>query len=112
MNKELDKLNVDADPIKQFHTWYEEAEHAGIVLPNAMTLATATRDGVPSARIVLLKKTDEKGFVFFTNYNSRKSVELLHNPHAALVFHWQPLERRQGHVMAAATARTGGRGRL
>jgi pyridoxamine 5'-phosphate oxidase len=94
MNKELDKLNVDADPIKQFHVWYEEAEHAGITLPNAMTLATATRDGVPSARVVLLKKVDEKGFVFFTNYNSRKSVELLHNPRAALVLHWQPLERQ------------------
>jgi len=94
MNKELDILNVDADPIKQFHAWYEDAEHAGIALPKAMTLATATRDGVPSARIVLLKKVDEKGFVFFTNYNSRKSVEMLHNLRAALVLHWQPLERQ------------------
>ncbi len=94
MNKELDTLNVDADPIKQFYIWYEEAEHAGIALPNAMTLATATKDGIPSARVVLLKKVDEKGFVFFTNYNSRKSIELLHNPHAALVMHWQLLERQ------------------
>jgi pyridoxamine 5'-phosphate oxidase len=94
MNNELDKLNVDADPIKQFHVWYDEAEQTGITLPNAMTLATATRDGIPSARIVLLKKVDEKGFVFFTNYNSRKSVELLHNPRAALVLHWQLLERQ------------------
>ena len=94
MNKELDILNVDADPIKQFHAWFGEVEHAGILLPNAMTLATATKDGIPSARIVLLKKVDEKGFVFFTNYKSRKSVELLQNPHAALVFHWQLLERQ------------------
>ena len=94
MNKELDKPNVDADPIKQFQIWHEEAEHTGIALPNAMTLATATKDGAPSARVVLLKKVDEKGFVFFTNYNSRKSIELLHNPRAALVLHWQLLERQ------------------
>jgi len=94
MNKELDKQNINADPISQFRIWYNETERAGIPLPNAMTLATATKDGVPSARVVLLKKVDEKGFVFFTNYNSRKSVELLQNPRVALVLHWQPLERQ------------------
>src|ERR1700690_437569 len=94
MNKELDKQTVHADPIKQFQIWYEDAEHSDLALPNAMTLATATEDGYPSARVVLLKHADEKGFVFYTNLKSRKSLELIHNPRAALVMHWQVLERQ------------------
>jgi pyridoxamine 5'-phosphate oxidase len=81
--------NVDADPIHQFSAWFDEAGHE-----NAMTLATATPDGTPSARIVLLKDVDERGFVFFTDYRSRKGGEIEANPRVALVFHWPALERQ------------------
>jgi pyridoxamine 5'-phosphate oxidase len=77
-----------------FKKWFDAAVRAELKEPNAMTLATATSDGKPSARMVLLKDFDERGFVFYTNYSSRKGRELEQNPHAALVFFWQPLERQ------------------
>jgi pyridoxamine 5'-phosphate oxidase len=82
------------DPFVLFRRWYREAEAAGTLLPESMALATATRTGAPSARIVLHRGFSRGGFVFYTNYNSRKSVELLHNPRAAFVFHWPLLERQ------------------
>lgn len=90
----LDEANTAPEPIEQFATWFAEAERAGVPDANAMTLATADRDGRPSARIVLLKGFDARGFVFYTDYRSRKGVELESNPFAALVFHWLPLERQ------------------
>jgi pyridoxamine 5'-phosphate oxidase len=83
------------DPFELFREWFDAAAAAGVELPEAMTLATATPDGRPSARIVLLKGVDERGFVFFTNYESRKGRELEQNPHAALVFVWHVDPRRQ-----------------
>jgi pyridoxamine 5'-phosphate oxidase len=85
--------DLDPDPLAQFRAWFDEAEDAGIALPEAMTLATASPDGSPSARIVLLKRLDT-GFVFHTNYRSRKGRELEATSRAALVFHWQPLGRQ------------------
>lgn len=82
------------NPISQFAIWFREAGEAGIDLPEAMTLATVSGDGLPSARIVLLKNFDERGFTFFTNYGSRKARELAENPHAALVFHWREMQRQ------------------
>jgi pyridoxamine 5'-phosphate oxidase len=82
----LDEQSVDPDPIEQFRRWLHEAEGAGVPEPNAMTLATATSDGLPSARIVLLRGLDRAGFVFFTDYRSRKGRELTANSRAALVF--------------------------
>jgi len=90
----LDESSVSADPILEFARWFEEAIKAELHEPNAMTLATATADGAPSARIVLLKGFDERGFVFFTDYRSRKGTELAENPKAALVFYWPELERQ------------------
>jgi pyridoxamine 5'-phosphate oxidase len=90
----LTERDVAPDPITQFLAWFEQARVAQLPEPNAMTLATATPDGAPSARIVLLKGVDERGFVFFTDYRSRKAEELRANPRAALVFHWQELERQ------------------
>jgi pyridoxamine 5'-phosphate oxidase len=87
-------VDADPDPLALFGRWYKEAVEAGLPEPNAMTLATATPDGRPSARVVLLKGFDERGFVFYTNYASRKGRELAANPRAALVFHWQPLARQ------------------
>jgi pyridoxamine 5'-phosphate oxidase len=81
------------DPFRQFNEWFEEAKRAGIVA-EAMTLATATADGAPSARMVLLKGADENGFVFYTGYDSRKGGELAQNPRAAFVFYWQPLGKQ------------------
>jgi pyridoxamine 5'-phosphate oxidase len=89
---------VERDPLAQFRRWYAEAVEAGVQLPEAMTLATATPDGAPSARMVLLKGVDERGFVFYTNYESRKGHELAENPRAALVFHWPQTPRRQVSV--------------
>ena len=86
--------DVLPDPISQFAQWFADAQLAAVVEPNAMTLATATPDGVPSARIVLLKGFDADGFTFFTNFLSRKGRELEANPRASLVFFWQPLERQ------------------
>jgi len=85
---------ADADPIELFQAWFEAANESGILLPEAMTLATATPDGMPSARMVLLKQVDEDGFVFFTNYGSQKAAELDANPRAALCFHWAVLQRQ------------------
>jgi pyridoxamine 5'-phosphate oxidase len=82
------------DPIEQFRRWFEEALAANLYEPNAMTLATSTSDGRPSARVVLLKGFDERGFVFYTNYEGRKARELEENPYCALVFYWGELERQ------------------
>ena len=82
------------DPIEQFTRWWNDAEKAAVEERNAMTLATASSDGVPSARVVLLKGYDHQGFVFFTNYNSFKGQELMSNPRACLVFFWKELERQ------------------
>src|SRR5918994_7396784 len=88
------KHSMAPDPLEQFRRWYAEAEAAGVGVPEAMTLATATPDGRPSARMVLLKVADESGFGFHTNYESRKGSELAVNPRAALLFHWQPVGRQ------------------
>lgn len=85
---------LDPDPIVQFRQWFADAQSAMIPQADAMTLATATNDGVPSARMVLLKGVDERGFRFFTNYLSRKGRELEKNPRAALVFFWEALGRQ------------------
>jgi len=90
----LDETDVSHDPIVEFARWFAEAQEAEVLEVNAMTLATATAAGVPSARIVLLKAFDERGFVFFTDYRSRKGGELEANPRAALVFYWGELERQ------------------
>ena len=90
----LDESDVDPDPLRQFAAWFEEAGEAGIRAPEAMAAATATRDGRPSVRMVLLKGFDECGFVFFTGYESRKGQELAANPRAALLFYWDPLGRQ------------------
>ena len=85
---------VDADPIELFGLWFEAAQESGILLPEAMSLATASQDGFPSVRMVLLKQADQKGFVFFTNFGSQKAQELASNPNAALCFHWAVLQRQ------------------
>jgi pyridoxamine 5'-phosphate oxidase len=90
----LAEADVDADPVVQFGRWFEQAEQAGLLEPTAMTLATATPNGRPSARMVLLRGFDERGFCFYTNHESRKGVELAANPRAALVFWWGELERQ------------------
>lgn len=86
----MDERDLDADPLRQFERWFEEAREGGVTVPEAMALATATPDAKPSARMVLLKGADKRGFVFYTGYESRKGGELAANPHAALLFHWQP----------------------
>ena len=91
---QLDENDVAADPIAQFARWFDEAKAADVHEPNAMTLATSTPDGRPSARIVLLKDFDARGFTFYTNYGSRKGDELAANPFAALLFFWPTLERQ------------------
>ena len=91
---DLEEGNVDANPIRQFQRWFDEAVGRGLPMADAMTLSTATADGKPSARMVLLKGIDDSGFVFYTNYRSRKAQELEANPFAALVFYWEPLERQ------------------
>jgi pyridoxamine 5'-phosphate oxidase len=90
----LSEDSVDTDPIRQFETWWSQAVDAGIDEVNAMTLATSSADGLPSARIVLLKEFSAEGFVFFTNYNSYKGRHLEENPRACLVFFWKELERQ------------------
>jgi pyridoxamine 5'-phosphate oxidase len=90
----LSEDDVDADPVRQFETWLKQAVAANLPEPNAMTLATATPDGQPSARMVLLKGFDASGFTFFTNYESRKGRELTANPRAALLFFWPELQRQ------------------
>lgn len=90
----LDERTIDPDPIVQFQKWFREANRVKINLPNAMSVATASRSGQPSVRMVLLKDFDHDGFVFFTNYNSRKGRELLENPRVELMFWWGALERQ------------------
>jgi pyridoxamine 5'-phosphate oxidase len=90
----LSEADLDPNPFRQFQAWLDQAAAAGPREPNAMTLATATPDGRPSARMVLLRGLDERGFVFFTNYDSRKGEELAANPRAALVFYWGELDRQ------------------
>jgi pyridoxamine 5'-phosphate oxidase len=92
----MDGLNdaIDSDPIRQFQLWLSDAENAKLPLPEAMSLATVTPDGRPTARMVLLKQVDGYGFVFFTNYNSAKARQLDINPYAALVFYWPQLDRQ------------------
>lgn len=90
----LTEKDLAKDPFRQFEKWFQEAEAAKVHEPNAMTLTTATREGKPSARTVLLKGVDGRGFLFFSNYESRKGRELEGNPHAALVFPWLLLERQ------------------
>lgn len=90
----LDEASVAADPFVLFGAWLSEAAASGVVEANAMTLATSTPEGKPSARVVLLKDFDAHGFTFFTNYESRKGQELAANPFAALTFWWGPLERQ------------------
>jgi pyridoxamine 5'-phosphate oxidase len=86
--------NLDSHPITQFEHWFDEALAAKISQAESMTLATATKRGVPSARMVLLKHVDAQGFVFYTNYNSQKAKELAENPHASFVFYWEELHRQ------------------
>jgi pyridoxamine 5'-phosphate oxidase len=100
--KGLRKSDLDADPIRQFGHWFAAALEAKVPEPNALTLATATLDGTPSARIVLLKEFDQRGFVFYTNYQSQKGRELAENPSVALVFFWPTLERQVRIVGAAS----------
>ena len=90
----LDKADVHHDPVVQFHVWFQDTIDAGLHEPNAMILATATTEGKPSARTVLLKGYDERGFVFYTNYEGRKAGELENNPRCALLFYWGELERQ------------------
>lgn len=90
----LSETDVDPNPFKQFGIWFQQAVNAQLLEPNAMTLATATPNGQPFARMVLLKDFDERGFVFYTNYQSNKGKQLTDNPHAALVFWWAALERQ------------------
>ncbi|MFA6467473.1 MAG: pyridoxamine 5'-phosphate oxidase [Bacteroidota bacterium] len=90
----LDEHDVDPNPFEQFDKWFKEAVRSEIAEVNAMTIATANTAGRPSARMVLLKQFDEKGFVFFTNYESSKGKDLKENPQAALLFFWEPLERQ------------------
>ncbi|MCY1344906.1 Pyridoxine/pyridoxamine 5'-phosphate oxidase [compost metagenome] len=90
----LSETDVAPNPMSQFKRWFDEAVTAKLPEPNAMTLATVGADGQPSARIVLLKGIDDRGFTFFTNYESRKGLDLAANPRAALLFHWVQLERQ------------------
>ncbi len=90
----LRRDDLEPDPLRQFIKWYDQAVTTAPKDPNAMTLTTSTRDGYPSARIVLLKEVDERGFIFYTNYESRKGREIAENPHVALVFFWSELERQ------------------
>lgn len=94
MLETLDEKLVDRDPIKLFQAWLSDAIAAKLPLPEAMNLATATPEGRPSSRMVLLKQVDDEGFVFFTNYHSAKAQQLESNPYAALVFYWPQLDRQ------------------
>lgn len=93
-NQPLREEDVDPDPFRQFDRWFAEAAIAGVRAPEAAAVATATPDGRPSVRMVLVKQADPSGFVFYTNYESRKGGELATNPRAGLLFHWEPLGRQ------------------
>jgi pyridoxamine 5'-phosphate oxidase len=90
----LDEGQIDPDPVVQFRRWYDDAQASGVLQPDAMLLATTDEQGVPDARVVLLRGIVEQGFQFFTNYESRKGRELAAHPHAAVVFHWRELQRQ------------------
>jgi pyridoxamine 5'-phosphate oxidase len=90
----LREQDADPDPVAQFHVWFDAAAEAGVRMPDAAAVATASNDGAPSVRMVLVKQADERGFVFYTNYESRKARELTVNPAAALLFYWDPLGRQ------------------
>ena len=101
MSEGIDDSSMDSDPIKQFELWYGQAKDVGIEDANAFSLATSTAGGFPSVRTVLLKLFDEQGFVFFTNYNSRKAKEIDDNAQVAMLFPWLPLNRQvrvEGHI--------------
>jgi len=105
----LTKSNIDANPIRQFRIWFDEVRAGGVSEQDAIsvTLGTASRDGQPSARIVLLKSFDDRGFVFYTNYHSRKGKELSDNPRACLLFYWPQLWRQvrvEGDIEKISTA--------
>ncbi|AUT58610.1 pyridoxamine 5'-phosphate oxidase [Paraburkholderia terrae] len=103
----LDIADADPNPFRQFDVWFKQAIDAQLPEPNTMTLATVDPRGRPSARIVLIKAVDERGFVFFTNYESRKGLELAQNPHASLLFYWIELERQvrvEGTVVKTSDA--------
>ena len=102
----MEERDLDPDPLRQFGRWFEDARGTALTAPEAMALATATPEGRPSVRMVLLKSANERGFTFHTNYESRKGDELIANPHAALLFHWQPLGRQvrvEGRVERVAS---------
>lgn len=90
----LDRHDLNDDPIEQFHFWYRQAEEAGVSEPNAMTVSTTDADGLPDARVVLARDVSHAGFVFYTNYTSAKSEQLLNDPRAAAVFAWLDLHRQ------------------
>lgn len=115
----LREEDIDPNPVRQFERWFEDARSAGAFQPEAAAVATATPDGVPSVRMVLVKQTGPDGFVFFSNYESRKGRELAANPRAALMFHWEVLGRvvrlegpveRVSREVSAAYARSRARG--
>ncbi|MEH6453212.1 MAG: pyridoxamine 5'-phosphate oxidase [Psychromonas sp.] len=91
---ENEALKKTEDPFEFFNGWLKQAENNGIILPESMSISTCSTEGRPSSRMVLLKEVDQKGFVFFTNYGSRKATELEANPYAALLFHWNILQRQ------------------
>lgn len=93
-SQQLDVNDVKDDPVAQFKAWFEQALNAGLTEPNAMVLSTADRNGQPHGRVVLLKGVDERGFIFYTNYKSRKGAQLEQNPLASLCFNWLELERQ------------------
>jgi pyridoxamine 5'-phosphate oxidase len=104
---ELNEAEMSADPLEQFRQWFAAAQSSGALQPDAMALATATADGKPSVRLALLKGFDQRGFVFFTNYRSRKSRELADNAHAAMVFFWAEMHRQvriEGRVQRVSEA--------
>ncbi|MFJ6935331.1 pyridoxamine 5'-phosphate oxidase [Streptomyces sp. NPDC101132] len=99
------EADLAADPMEQFARWFQQAADAHVFEPNAMVVSTATADGRPSSRTVLLKQFDSRGFVFYTNYGSRKGRELAENPHVALLFPWHPIARQV--VVTGTAARVG-----
>lgn len=93
-NQKLDKRNIDTDPIKQFNNWFNLAKNTRIIHPEAMILATSTKDGKPSVRALLLKEVIDSKFIFFSNYQSNKAKDIEENPFGALLFYWEKLERQ------------------
>lgn len=94
LSKQLLENEISPDPIKQFNTWFNEAIQAKVIEPTAMVLSTTGKNLKPSSRVVLLKKVTEKGFIFFTNYNSRKGEQIKENPFTSLLFLWKQIERQ------------------